>query len=90
MNRKARLKFRILLGFVDIYLGSFVSVFSIIFAFFNQINGFPHPYYLFVGISMYFLISIVFDYVVWGDIEELTILKIKESEKNEEGRTVEK
>ena len=82
MNRKDWLRLRILLGFVDIYLGSFVSVFSIIFAFSNQINGFPHPYYFFVGISIYFLITIVFDYVVWSDIEELTILKIKESEKN--------
>jgi hypothetical protein len=82
MDRKDWLKIRILLGFVYIYFGSFISAFSIIFAFFNQINGFPHPYYLLVGISMYFLISIVFKFFVWSDIEELAILKIKESEKN--------
>jgi hypothetical protein len=30
---------------------------------------------------MYFLVCIVFDIVIWSDIEELTKLKMKESDK---------
>jgi uncharacterized membrane protein YphA (DoxX/SURF4 family) len=81
--REFLLKLRILVGFVFIYFASFLSVFNLIYAYLNLINGFPHPYYLAVGVFLYFLVCIVFDIVVWSDIEELTKLKMKESEKSE-------
>jgi len=79
MNRKKWLKLAIILGFLDIYFGSFISIFNIIFAFFNTINGFPHPLYLLVGCFMFWIVEIVFNLTL-DAVEKLTILKIKECE----------
>jgi flagellar biosynthesis protein FlhB len=86
VDRKFLLKLQITLGFVFIYFASFLSVFNIIYAYLNLVNGYPHPYYLALGVFLCFLVYIVFDIVVWSDIEELTKLKMKESDKNEEAK----
>jgi hypothetical protein len=89
MNRKDWLKLAILLGFVEIYFASFISVFSIIYAYFNLKDGFPHPYYIVLGVVAFSIAAVVFELILKLR-EELTIMKIKESEKNEEGRAIER
>jgi len=73
MDRKTLLKLQIFSGFVYIYFTSFFSLLLIISAFQTNI------FLLILGIFLFWLTVLTFK-DIWDDIEELTELKIKETE----------
>jgi hypothetical protein len=84
MNRKDWLKLQIVFEFVFIYIASFSSLFFVILSFENTYKyghfQFPNPCLYYSGVILFILTALVFENVL-KDAEELTILKIKESEK---------